>query len=60
MDNWITRFRAANPTPGNERVLIPGDPERELEAIRRKEGIPLLNPVVKDLTELGERFGVKF
>ena len=60
MDNWITRFRAAKPTPGNKRVLIPGDPERELEAIRMKEGIPLLEPVVKDLTELGERFGVKF
>ena len=60
MDNWISRFRAAKPTPGNEKVLIPGDPERELEAIRRVEGIPLLEPVVKDLTALGEIFGVKF
>jgi LDH2 family malate/lactate/ureidoglycolate dehydrogenase len=60
MDNWITRFRSAKPTQGNEKVLIPGDPERELEGIRMKEGIPLLDPVVKDLTELGERFGVKF
>ncbi|SIN93768.1 Ldh family oxidoreductase [Algoriphagus halophilus] len=60
MDNWISRFRGAKPTPGNEKVLIPGDPERELEAVRMKEGIPLLEPVVKDLTELGERFGVKF
>jgi LDH2 family malate/lactate/ureidoglycolate dehydrogenase len=60
MDNWITRFRSAKPTPGNEKVLIPGDPERELEAIRKTEGIPLLDPVVKDLTELGERFGVRF
>ena len=60
MDNWIRRFRSAEPTPGNEKVLIPGDPERELEAIRRTDGIPLLDPVVKDLTQLGERFGVKF
>lgn len=60
MDNWITRFRSAETTPGNEKVLIPGDPERELEAIRMIEGIPLLDPVVKDLTALGERFGVKF
>lgn len=60
MDNWITRFRAAKPTPGNEKVLIPGDPERELEAIRRVEGIPLLEPVVRDLTALGEKFGVRF
>jgi len=60
MDNWINRFRAAKPTPGNEKVLIPGDPERELEALRMKDGIPLLKPVVDDLTELGKRFGVKF
>ncbi len=60
MDNWIRRFRSAEPTPGNTKVLIPGDPERELEAIRRIDGIPLLDPVVKDLTQLGERFGVKF
>ena len=60
MDNWIRRFRSAEPTPGNEKVLIPGDPERELEAIRRMDGIPLLDPVVKDLTQLGERFGVRF
>ena len=60
MDNWIRRFRSAKPTPGNEKVLIPGDPERELEEERRKDGIPLLDPVVKDLTELGEKFGVKF
>ena len=60
MDNWIRRFRSAEPTPGNEKVLIPGDPERELEAVRRTDGIPLLDPVVNDLTQLGERFGVKF
>lgn len=59
MDNWITRFRNAKPTPGNEKVLIPGDPERELEHIRMKEGIPLLEPVVKDLNALGSKFGVK-
>lgn len=59
MDNWIKRFRSAKPTEGNEKVLIPGDPERELEAIRRVEGIPLLGPVVEDLKALGDRFGVK-
>ncbi|WP_100629345.1 Ldh family oxidoreductase [Algoriphagus formosus] len=59
MDNWIKRFRSAETTPGNNRVLIPGDPERELEAIRAKEGIPLLDPVVEDLTSLGEKFGIR-
>lgn len=60
MDNWIKRFRSAETTPGNEKVLIPGDPERELEEYRKTNGIPLLDPVVKDLSELGQRFGVKF
>lgn len=59
MDNWIGRFRQAKPTEGNEKVLIPGDPERELEAERRVSGIPLLKPVEEDLRRLGERFGVK-
>jgi L-2-hydroxycarboxylate dehydrogenase (NAD+) len=59
MDNWIGRFRQAKPTEGNEKVLIPGDPERELEAERRISGIPLLKPVEDDLRSLGERFGVK-
>lgn len=60
MDTWISRFRSATPVEGQEKVLIPGDPERELEAIRRKEGIPLLQPVIEDLTQLGEKLGVSF
>ena len=59
MDNWITRFRAAKPAEGYERVLIPGDPEREMEAIRMKEGIPVVPSVVADLQEVGDRFGIK-
>jgi len=59
MDNWISRFRNATPTPGNEKVLIPGDPERELEEERKINGIPLLKPVVDDLVSLGGKFGVK-
>ena len=58
MDTWIERFRNAKTTPGNDRVLIPGDPERELEAERRENGIPLIKPVEDDLRALGEKFGV--
>ncbi|MGM0947227.1 MAG: Ldh family oxidoreductase [Bacteroidota bacterium] len=60
MDNWIRRFRSAETTEGNEKVLIPGDPERELEEVRRKEGIPLLKPVIDDLTDLGKKLGIDF
>ena len=58
MDNWITRFRAAKPAEGYERVLIPGDPEREMEAVRMKEGIPIVASVVGDLKEVGDRIGI--
>lgn len=56
MDQWIERFRAAKTAEGFERVIIPGDPEREIEQQRRTEGIPLLGPVVDDLRYLAERF----
>jgi LDH2 family malate/lactate/ureidoglycolate dehydrogenase len=60
MDHWIERFRNATPIDGHEKVLIPGDPEREMEAIRIKEGIPLVESVEKDLKEIAEKFGLKF
>lgn len=60
MDKWIRRFRSATPAPGHEKVLIPGDPEREMEAERLTIGIPLLAPVVADLKGLAEKLGVDF
>jgi len=59
MDNWITRFRNATPAAGNERVLIPGDPEREMEQVRREEGIPVVDSVVEELAKTGDLFGVR-
>ncbi len=58
MDDWIGGFRNAVPVNDNEKVLIPGDPEREMEAERLKDGIPLLGVVVEDLKELGKRFDI--
>lgn len=59
MDKWIRRFRSAKPVEGQTQVLIPGDPEREMEKERMNNGIPLLKPVVEDLKFLGEKFGVQ-
>src|ERR1700754_2961502 len=42
MDKWIKRFRSAKTVHGEEQVLIPGDPEREMEENRMKAGIPIL------------------
>jgi LDH2 family malate/lactate/ureidoglycolate dehydrogenase len=60
MDNWIQRFRSAAPASGHEQVLIPGDPEREMEAERLERGIPLLGAVVADLKFLGEKFNIEW
>ena len=60
MDNWIQRFRSAKTAKGEQRVFIPGDIEREMEAERIKDGIHLLQPVVDDLKKLGEKFSVAF
>ena len=60
MDNWIHTFRNAEAAIGQERVLIPGDPERELTFERQKNGIPLHEKVVADLLELGKKFGMNF
>lgn len=60
MDNWIRRFRRAKTVDGEEQVLIPGDPEREIEQNRLEGGIPLLNAVAEDLQYLGEKLGVSF
>jgi L-2-hydroxycarboxylate dehydrogenase (NAD+) len=58
MDQWIRRFRSAKTATGFEKVIIPGDPEREMYAERMQSGIPLLGPVVDDLQFLSEKFGV--
>jgi LDH2 family malate/lactate/ureidoglycolate dehydrogenase len=43
-----------------EKVLIPGDPEREMEAIRMKEGIPIIDAVADDLKKVGEKLVLIF
>ena len=58
MDHWINRFRNATPIEGQEKVIIPGDPEREMEMIRMKMGIPLLPIIVEDLEKTGAIFEV--
>lgn len=59
MDKWIRRFRSAKTVKGHEKVLIPGDPEREMEKQRMESGIPLLKPVINDLIFLAEKFKIK-
>ncbi len=60
MDLWIERFRNAIPAPGHEKVLIPGDPEREMEAIRTTKGWELVEAVETDLQAVAQKFGIVF
>ena len=60
IDEWIHVFRNTKPAPGTGGPLVPGDPEREAEAIRSKEGIPLIMPVVEDLLDISRKTGIPF
>jgi LDH2 family malate/lactate/ureidoglycolate dehydrogenase len=59
MDNWIRLFKNAKAINEKEPVIIPGEPERQLEKERRITGIPLSEEVIDDLQMLGERFGLR-
>ncbi len=59
MDKWIGGFRSAKTIPGENKVLIPGDPEREAETQRMSNGIPLAESVVEELKQLGTRFSIE-
>lgn len=58
MDNWINEFRKATPINKSQPVLIPGDPERIIEAERREYGIPVSQEVYDDLLELSQKFSI--
>lgn len=60
MDEWIETFRTAKPAEGNDKVLIPGDPERESEERIMKEGISLVPAIRDDLVKIAGEMGIEF
>lgn len=60
MGKWIQRFRCAKTIAGQQKVIIPGEPEAAMEKERMISGIPLIEPITKDLRELGKKFSVAF
>lgn len=58
MDTWIGRFRSSKVVEGQEKVLIPGDPERKMENRLRREGITLTPGVEDELLELSKQFNI--
>ena len=60
IDDWIRTFRGTKPAEGTCGPLIPGDPEREAQALRSRGGIPLPPAVVEKLRRLGRDTGIPF
>jgi L-2-hydroxycarboxylate dehydrogenase (NAD+) len=58
VDEYVRVFRATKPAPGTRGPLIPGDPEREAAEVRRKEGVPLILPVVEELRDISQKTGI--
>jgi len=60
MDDYIRTFRATRPAPGTNGPLIPGDPERDAEKLRSKQGVPLIMLVVEELRAISKKTGIPF
>jgi L-2-hydroxycarboxylate dehydrogenase (NAD+) len=52
MDKWIETFRKAKSVKGQPSVLIPGDIEREKEAINRERGMEIIPAIVGELNRI--------
>ena len=60
VDDYIRAFRATKPAPGTSGPLIPGDPEREAEELRREKGVPLIMPIIEDLRDISAKTRIPF
>ena len=54
MDEWIVTLRNTAPRIGGEKVLIPGDPEREAYEKRMKNGIPIHPDIMNELKSISQ------
>ena len=60
MDKWIETFKGATPAKGREKVYIPGEPEREKRERILKEGISVIEPIQKEMSEIAVDLGLEF
>ncbi|NPV09510.1 MAG: Ldh family oxidoreductase [Anaerolineae bacterium] len=52
VDELVASLRSCAPAAGFSEVLIPGEPERRTEVLRRKQGIPIDEETWHQLTEV--------
>ncbi|MEG0162965.1 MAG: hypothetical protein RR652_03435, partial [Mucinivorans sp.] len=60
MDQLIETFRAAVPIEGHDRVMVPGDVEREKSERIMREGIVLLPSIEADMRQVSTELGLEF
>jgi L-2-hydroxycarboxylate dehydrogenase (NAD+) len=60
MDNWINRFKNATPINEEQKILIPGEPERLITIERMENGIPIEESVVEDLKLLATTLQINY
>ena len=58
MDEWLQMMKTTKPAPGHDRVMVAGQPEAEVEAVRRVEGIPLHPEVIDWLRDICSELSV--
>ena len=60
MDEIVRMLKSSPPGPDSERVLVPGEIERQSEAKNRVLGVPLVPSVIDQLAALGAELNVRF
>ena len=58
MDRALRTFKASTPGPDQSRVYVAGEIEHENELAFRRDGIPLIDPVIDDLDALAADLGI--
>jgi LDH2 family malate/lactate/ureidoglycolate dehydrogenase len=60
MDALASEARGIEPAPGFSEVMVPGEPEDRIAAIRMQSGIPLAEATVLELRDLGTKASIPF
>jgi len=58
MDRELRTFKTSAPVPGQDRVYVAGEIEHENEIAFKRDGIPLIAPVIDDLDALADSLGI--
>jgi LDH2 family malate/lactate/ureidoglycolate dehydrogenase len=60
MDEMISLLKLSPLAEGRNEILVAGEKEFEYEKYNQIHGVPLMKPIIDDLTKEGEKIGVAF